>query len=511
MTSSQNPATPGTTTIGATTPGTRRHRSRVSSRIFVVVLALFFVVIAAQSVATPRNAGPDEPAHLIRSAGLVRGDALGTASDSGEAVRSFDAPAWAGQPDPGCYAFEPETAASCATVIEAKTSPTSSAGSYQIWAHILPGIATLLPGAAKTVWISRLLGAIPPAVLIAAALTRLVRDGKRLESAALCVAMTPMALFSIAVVNPSGLAIGGAVALWVGGLNLAAQRPGYEALVAVGWAASMLARGDGLMWCAVIGGLILALRRESPRRFVALLSTRARLLMIGSTVAAVGWTLAVQPALVDDPEPTTGLDRLTKMLGETGQHLTESIGVVGWLDTTIPTTMIYLWTASLGVILGVALLGGARRSLGALGVGAALLVAIPWVLEWSQASQAGLFWQGRYGLPLFVGLIIAVGHVAAGSVDAVRRGTLLSVLGSATWLVWNVSLLQQVRRWSVGANGSALPWEWDVGIGVAPTLGVITVHMVASGLLLAVVVGPATLAGRLNSLQTKATARNDIY
>jgi Predicted membrane protein (DUF2142) len=483
-------------------------RRRIS-RTFVVVFGLFFTVIAAQSLATPRNAGPDEPAHLIRSAGLVRGDVLGTASESGEAVRLFDVPPWVGQPDPGCYAFEPEAAASCATVIEPSTTPSSSAGSYQIWAHIMPGIGTLLPGAAKTVWVSRLLGALVPAILVAAALTRLLRDGNRLESVALCIALTPMALFSMAVVNPSGLAIAGAVVLWVGGLNVAADRRGDQALVAAGWASSVLARGDGLMWCAVIGVLVLVLRGESPRRFVELLSTRARLVMAGSTVAAIGWTLAVQPALVEDPEPLTGLDRLTKMLGETGQHLTESIGVVGWLDTTIPTSIIYLWIVLAGALVGLALLGGVRRSLGVLGAGMALLIVIPWALEWSQASQAGLFWQGRYGLPLFVGVVIAIGHVAASSVDVVRRGALLVVLGSSMWLVWNVSLFQQVRRWSVGANGSALPWEWDVGIGVVPTLGVVGVHVIATGLLLAVVVGRAPrMVSRSMSPRIDAPVRN---
>ena len=134
-------------------PGRMIHHQKaiavMPNRVFVVAFTLLFLVIGAQSIGTPRGAGPDEPAHLVRAGGLVRGDVFGSELGDQDAIRSFDVPSWIGRPDPGCYAFRPDVPASCASITDWDGPVVSTAGSYQVWAHLLPGLGTLLPGGAS--------------------------------------------------------------------------------------------------------------------------------------------------------------------------------------------------------------------------------------------------------------------------------------------------------------------------------------------------------------------------
>ena len=46
-------------------------------RLFLAIFGCLLTVITAENLGTPRNAGPDEPAHIIRGAGLFRGELFG--------------------------------------------------------------------------------------------------------------------------------------------------------------------------------------------------------------------------------------------------------------------------------------------------------------------------------------------------------------------------------------------------------------------------------------------------
>jgi len=449
-------------------------------RRFWFVWALLFVVVGMQSLGVPRGAGPDEPAHLIRAAALVRGDVFGEPQGEDPASRLFDAPGWAGQPGPGCFAFRPGQAASCATSTDSPA--VSTAGSYPVFGHVLPGVATLLPGGASTAWASRLADALIPTLLVAWAITRLAASGERVAVAAVLLALTPMALFSMAVVNPSGLVIGGAIALWISGDALARGDPTASWLFAAGWAAVVLPRTDGLIWVAAIAVVVLIGASARPSTLWAIMKIRARAAVLASTALAVAWPVFVRPALIDAPAPYAGWELVREIIGQTGTHLREAIGVVGWLDTPIPTSMFLLWAGLLGLLAGVALVSGARRRVGAASLALVAAVVASWLLDFLQAPDAGLFWQGRYGLPLLVGVVIQLG-LARSSSGRGRSDSMGALLGG-TWIVWNLGFLQALRRWGVGESGSMLPWDWATGSTPLPLELIIVSHALASALLM---------------------------
>ena len=61
-----------------------RHRRRpvhsadqAQFRNWLISFAVLFIAVAAWSFASPLGSAPDEPAHLIRAASLVRGELIG--------------------------------------------------------------------------------------------------------------------------------------------------------------------------------------------------------------------------------------------------------------------------------------------------------------------------------------------------------------------------------------------------------------------------------------------------
>ncbi|MEO1058909.1 MAG: DUF2142 domain-containing protein, partial [Actinomycetota bacterium] len=249
--------------------------------VLVGVLALMWIL------AVPPSAGPDEPSHLVRGAGLVRWQLDGQSGPG-----QFEVPPWVGFPDPVCYAFEPFTPAECASFTDRPTGPDvllrTRAADYQVWGHLLPGVGTLGP-ASTSPYASRILDAAIPVALVAAALVAAARSGW-LRASGVLLALTPMAWFVFAVVNPSGIVVAGGIAL-AAGLFLGGRDPtaGHRWLMAVGWAALTLPRRDGLIWAGVLLSIGLLFVPLGLRQWWRLLGRWPQVVVTVSTVATLAW------------------------------------------------------------------------------------------------------------------------------------------------------------------------------------------------------------------------------
>ena len=479
-----------------------------SRRLFLAVFGLLAVVVGAQNLGTPRNAGPDEPAHVVRAAGLVRGEVFGTGLDelsaaelaeldggaadianadpSNSSLGLFDVPAWVRGPSEECFAMTGATGdaanygvfpASCARHMP-PADTLSSAATYPVWSHLLPGAATLLVHNDGALWLARLFHGLVPLLLVAAALTRLLTAARIAAASAVLVALTPMTLFMFAVVNPSGVAIAGALALWVALDDVLARRAAPDWLLPAAFAALVLPRDDGVLWAALIVGVLLAVHRTAPLAAWRLLSLPARAVVAATTAASALWALLAGGELVPVDRPATGIEFAEIVVQRTGRHLREAIGVLGWLDTELPESVLYLWCLAAGLVVMIAL--AARQQRRALGAAAALGLGIVagWVLEIVQGRTAGLFWQGRYALPVLAGLVLLPG-LSRGADRAVGRLGAF-VPGVVAVVVWNGAFLQALRRWGVGRHGSVRPWAWDTYGAPMPVLLLIAAHVAAS-------------------------------
>ena len=471
----------------------------------------------------PPAAAPDEPSHLTRAGSLADGQLDG---------EELPQPGLSGYllsdsyllPDPACSAFDPTTPVDCAAVPEqtgASVQLASRADEYPIPGHLVYGIGSRAPGV-DPIWGARLIGVAIAVALVGAALTT---RRTPLAAAGVVVAMTPMAWATVATVNPSSFGTAGAVALWC---VLLAPHPSAAMtgwITAAGWAALALPRRDGLIWASLI--LVIALastdvgvdewwrrlslgpraaivassvatlvwgatndRRVSqmvvltPLVIVAALAARRVWLRHGSTrarrasivaagaaagaVAAVGVVLA-RPGGWDGPLARAVVE-------QTGDNLVEAIGVLGWLDTHLPTAAIMIAAASVGALAAASLTDRPHAvTLALVVVGTA--IATSWVFELFQGNQSGRYWQGRYSLPLLAGVPIAL---ATGARDRDRDRRIAWVAGGGMLLVVNVAAWAGARRWGVGVDGSLLPWRWDTVHTPVEPFVVLVAHAVLS-------------------------------
>jgi len=231
---------------------------------------------------------------------------------------------------------------------------------------------------------------------------------------AVALAMTPMVLYTASVVNPSALEIPAALCLWVSALVLVADLDGASdgrlvARVGVSGALLGLSRGLSPLWLLVIAVVTLPTARRSTltrlirRRGVQLCAVG----LVAATGLAAAWlvlagTLDVRDAPRHTTESVTSTVRAS--LGDTDADVRAMIGRFGWLDIEVPALTRYMWLSAAGAGILAALAVGRRRYVVALVILLLAVVAIPVVLETVQAPKLGMFWSGRYTLPLAVGV-----------------------------------------------------------------------------------------------------------
>ena len=149
------------------------------------------------------------------------------------------------------------------------------------------------------------------------------------------------------------------------------------------------------------------------------------------------------------------------------------IGNFGWLTVHAPYLTIVVWTAAIGLVLALGLSVSDRRASFALLLVAAATALLPLVSEYREVPIIGPFWQGRYTLPLAVGVpIVAAYLVGASSIGArLARSRLAVVVAVALGVGQFLGFAQTLRRFTVGYNGPFRYWvraPWSPPFGALP-------------------------------------------
>jgi hypothetical protein len=434
-------------------------------------LAVFFLCVA-WVLATPLGAAPDEPAQIVKAAATVRGENIGRpAPKEPAAVRQFRVPAVFDSIYnlPICYQFHPPTPAGCAPHVRSSgriITSTSYVGRYPPLYYAAVGLPTLVMHSESVVYFMRLIGAFMDALLLSLALAIAAlwcRSTMLFEAIALAV--TPMVIFLTGVINPSGFEIAAAICAWTSGLALVRNgslRPRRSLLVAfvVSGCLLELTRGLSVLW---MGLIVLTLIAFEPRKCWQLArhwSVRVGMLLLFliGAVAVVfvltARTLKVLPSSAYPPNHGALIPLTEHVLGLFGGYMRQIIGVFGWLDTPSPLFTTFAWTALLGFLLVLGISVSRRREavvLVGLLVGSVIITVA--LIDWN-AGTAGITWQARDGLPLYVGIPLLAGIsipkrsvLGFGETVGTRMaGVLAAVIG----LCQLADFLWTLRRYTVG-------------------------------------------------------------
>ncbi|MET4061142.1 hypothetical protein ABIB35_002707 [Arthrobacter sp. UYP6] len=449
------------------------HR-RVRPRSFAgrLFLPLTFLVLAALStlwaLASPLMAVPDEPAHAIKAASVVRGELLGVSGGEQGDRATVQVPGYiADLPAQACHAYDGSITADCAPVVDADdtalTAAETSAGNYNPMYYFLVGWPSLFMSGAPAVYAMRIVSGLIGAAFLAVSLGAAARLRRpRWPVAAAIVSLTPMVLFLNGSINPNALEIVTTAALF---LNLCVVFENTTALksvrtniVLVGLSGAVLAntRSLSLVWLAM--AVLVPLMMYGFKPLLTVLKNRLGLAM--TAVIGVGcvlgllWVLQADSlkSLTGRPVDISRLDAAQIMLDRSFNYVSGYIGYMGWLDTPLPMGVYIFWHAAMGAVVLMGLAAPKLRDRLAVLLLIAAALALPPILQGQVIQQLGWIWQGRYLLAVIVLLLLACGvafrEVAFPTGDVARRAGRWLLAGAAAAHLY--AFLYVLRRYTVG-------------------------------------------------------------
>ncbi|QMU72743.1 DUF2142 domain-containing protein [Streptacidiphilus sp. P02-A3a] len=448
-------------------------------RIWLAGFALFLTLMGAWSFATPLTAAPDEPAHILRAASVVRGEFNGPDVVqfvkvehflSKQVVTGITLPASYASLNTmyRCYAFNPATPAGCARAVhggEQVVAMTTAAGRYNPVYYLAVGWPSLLLKPRASVYAMRLITAGLCAALLASALA-LASEWRRRGVAVLGVlaAATPMVLFLGGVVNPNAVEAAAGILAWTAVLSVFMSpdpRLLNMRLAAAGVASASLfcIRPLGLAWVAATITVGLLVNERGTLRSIV----QRRAFWLWTAVSGVAF-IAGEVWNMTHPDHSSLNRALTPYtvaawtFHASGKYIDQMVGNFGWLDTPSPEATMLLWIGAIVALALVALTCSRRREALPIVMIIVGILVIP-IVGSTLDYELGPIWQGRYLLAFAAGLPILSAFVIArrDPLKPMARGRLVGI----TMLVLSIADLAAfywaLHRYVVGLNGSLIP------------------------------------------------------
>jgi hypothetical protein len=333
----------------------------------------------------------------------------------------------------------------------------------------------------------RVLGALACAAFLASAFVSARRLG---TWAVLGVAATivPTVLYFGAIVNPSGLEIASAVCLWATVAAIAlVPRLSTRLIVRAAIAFIVFANCRGLSLPMAVLALTAPLCLASRARLRELAGNRVArasgIVMAVGTCVAVLWILLFgryrrSPFAQFDFTVLDGMRRTWKVFGE-------GIASFGYLEVR-DVVAILVSTALWGLLLLVSLRAGRRRDRVVVVTVVTIAVTVPIVVSVLNPPPVYTYWQGRHGLPLWVGVPILAGAVASTG-RQLRTPSRAVVIGVACLIgAEQISAFATAaRRYTVGTRGPVLYILNPRWTGPVPPALLLALMVIASAFLVA--------------------------
>ena len=467
-----------------------------AGRVGLFAAVAVFLPAVAWALASPLGSVPDEPAHMIRAAAVVRGEIETPASDVRPDYAGVDVPDYVAKtPALTCFAFDSAVPASCADGVdltsEAVVPSATSAGLNSPVYYALVGLPTLVASGAPALYAMRLVNAAIFAILAGMIFGQLtLLSATRWGFLAGALGVTPMALFLAGSVNPNGVEVTASGALLVGMLALLkapgsrVQLWGSGCVVAVSSALVTSGRNIGLMWWALaVGAAVVVAGLARLGLSLRDRVTRVTLVPVVLVIAyAVQWqaTLPRYEVIPIGGGSASRASAFALTALRTVDYAEGYVGVFGWLDTLAPPLTMLVFGAALMATVTVAVLVASGRLRATLVGLIVTILLLPPLVQAAVAPEYGPIWQGRYALPVLM-MIMVVSGVAldrAHGPGASRRWIVpiawaggLMVAGAQV-----AAFFEALRRYVVGLDAPPLAIlrnpQWE------PPLGWVTLALI---------------------------------
>jgi hypothetical protein len=331
----------------------------------------------------------------------------------------------------------------------------SGAGRYHPLYYSLVGWPSRFLAGDAALYGMRLVGLLLCWTLLMASLRLLRRWSGPLLGLVVCLALTPTVVYATVIVAPNGLEMVSGLALWVvlatlvHGRRREALDPWTVGLGVVSGTLLLSLRSLGPLWAALIVGIALLAWPGLWPRTVELLRSRkgaiAALWLCGVAFASIWWIRSqgsLRVGTSDEGQLDLG-ERIGRSLKETLVWTFQYIGAFPHRNNPAPA-LIYVTALTVLITIGVmAVRCATRRERWAISIAVGAAYAIPLGITVATIEKFGTAWQGRYALPLLLGVGILCGVVLDRRVSRPRAW----VLYGAVLLVMLTHTVATVNTW----------------------------------------------------------------
>lgn len=444
------------------------------------VFALFFLLLAAWSLATAPITAPDEAAHVFRAYSIWHGEVVNATRGS----QGLGSPATDVTVSRALAELDEEVA--CATGVHPATRPCDSpapsgpttrapsgAARYNPLYYALVGIPSVAVDGRALVYLMRLISIVLCSALCTTAFISACRT-TALGGLGVLLALTPASAYLMGTVNPNGVEIAAALATWTLGVRLGsglAEPPQSRVWIQFAVCSALLSvlRVISPLWLVIIW--VVTLHRKG--RAIARLLRHDRRAFIAGLIAIMGiaenavWSLASGSLNIARPErwviaPASGVGALIENIERSYSWWHEAWAAFGYLNWYFPSSLYGLPLIALAAF-GVAV-RPSRRSVFEVGLLVLLAEVISVALATSEYQTLGYWWQGRYTLPLICGVPILLLSSAA------RRPARTTVGGSrrlATLIVSAIVVISAVVGVAVATMPGLARTTWAMNNHIA--------------------------------------------
>jgi hypothetical protein len=377
------------------------------------------------------------------------------------------------------------------------TTQSTTAGRYPPVYYALLGWPTLLLAGPSAFYLQREMTALVSALLLGMAAwsaSATPRSGRLMLS--LGVAVTPMTVYFMGGVNPQAPEIAAAAGVWISGWALLQSRSTFDsgvmARLTVSACALALCRPLSVLWLAVILGSLLV-GFSKPAHWVTFRENLSAKIC-ASVVAMVSLAQVIWMASVGAlTQSTLGVhmsteEAITKSISRQLLWLVQMIGLFGAFETSASLPVYIVWLLAGICLIATALVLGSRRERLAIVLVMAGSIIIPTFAEVATREQTGFAWQGRYIMPMAIGIVLIAGMIATRRFRSVADGRawdrvaqimIVPLVGAAHFIAWSSAL----KRYAIG-DSSGFPfgdyvvdwvppggaWTWILLMGFSSAL-----------------------------------------
>jgi Predicted membrane protein (DUF2142) len=254
----------------------------------------------------------------------------------------------------------------------------------------------------------------------------------------LLLSASPILLFSLAIVAPNGLEMVSGVLWWVGLITLAQARPlprGLWPALATAGCLLVTLRFLGPVWLVLATAVALLWR---PREIISALRRHARQALAAAVAvsiagaAALAWLVTQRSHVIVSPplQPGMGLaGGVRHSTADLPSMIVQLVSAIPGRNIAPPSLLVVAWLLPFVLLL----LNvewrrdpGARRALICL---IATVVIFPVAFQGAMFERLAHFWQGRYILPLAVGIPLLAAASGAASPTRLRVNDAVTVIG----------------------------------------------------------------------------------